>query len=225
MCQSGGCVMVGPFALTPRRVLRRAAAANGGESTAGCRKSGRPTAIPGLLYVARRRGRGPACVGSAPAGEHLRGQYRDAEAAFQSAQGLDPGFHGAHFWLGRVLAEQGRFDEALAELERRLAAPSANARVVAALAHTLAQMGRKDEARHRWLEFVRTAQRDTIPPLSLALAHLGLGEHNQALDCVEQACAARALPLYQIAVDPVFRPIRTEPRFAAVLRLMRLDDV
>ena len=41
-----------------------------------------------------------------------------AEAEFRLAIELNPGFAGAHFWFGRYLTFLGRYDEAMAELQR-----------------------------------------------------------------------------------------------------------
>ena len=63
-----------------------------------------------------------------------------------------------------------------------------------------------------------------MPPLNLAIAHLGLGQHDEALTALERACASRVVPLYQLAVDPIFRPVRDTRRFRAILREMKLDS-
>ena len=72
---------------------------------------------------------------------YLRGEYREAEEALQAASTLDPAFRGSLFWLGRALAEQGRFDDALRMFQARLAEPGANTRVLASLVHTLGADG------------------------------------------------------------------------------------
>jgi len=156
---------------------------------------------------------------------YLRAEYGDAEEALRAARHLDPGFHGSWFWLGRVLAERGRLDEALDALTARLAAPAPNARVVAAVIDTLVRMGRRAAADARWADLQQRAQRESLPPLSVALAHLGRGDRVEAIDLLEQACRDRAPALYQAAVDPVFRPLRSDPRFKAMLQTMGLDRV
>jgi serine/threonine-protein kinase len=153
---------------------------------------------------------------------YLRGQYREAEDAFRTARNLDSGFHGVHFWLGRTLAEQGRLDEALEALQTRLAGPQPNARVVAVLIHTLNRTGRRDDAARAWAELRARAANERVPPLSLAIAYLGLGELDACLDQLERGGDERASTLYQIAVDPIYRPIGHHPRFAALVNRMGL---
>ena len=153
---------------------------------------------------------------------YLRGQYADAEDAFRTARSLDPGFHGVDFWLSRTLVEQGRLDEALDALQARLAGPEPNARVVAVLIHTLTRMGRHEEAARHWQTLQRRMSTERVPPLSTAIAHLGRGEIEQSLEYLERACDERASALYQAAVDPIYRPLSTEPRFLALLGRMGL---
>jgi TolB-like protein/Flp pilus assembly protein TadD len=154
---------------------------------------------------------------------YLRGEYREAEEALQAASTLDPAFRGTLFWLGRTLAEQGRFDDALRMFRARLAEPGANTRVLASLVHTLGLMGRQAEALEPFDQLQREAASGSVPALNLAIAHLGLGQRDEALAEIERACASHAVPLYQLGVDPIFRPVRDTRRFQAVLREMKLD--
>jgi serine/threonine-protein kinase len=155
---------------------------------------------------------------------YLHREYRDGEEALQSACTLDPGFRGSLFWLGRTLAEQGRLEEALQMFEARLCEPAANTRVVASVVHTLGRMGRRAEALERLGHLEREAAAGRVPALNMAIAHLGLDERDEALTELERACAERAVPLYQIAVDPIYQPVRDSRRFEAILREMKLED-
>jgi serine/threonine-protein kinase len=152
---------------------------------------------------------------------YLRGEYRDAEEALQAAVTLDAAFQGSLFWLGRTYVEQGRLDEALAMFEARWEEPSANTRVLASLVHTLSVMGRRSEARQRFDQLREHGGR--VPSLNLAIAYLGLGQHDQAMTHIERAHAERAVPLYQLAVDPVYAPVRETGRVQAILEKMKLD--
>ena len=105
---------------------------------------------------------------------YLRGEYRDAEEALRAATALDPAFRGSLFWLGRTLAEQERFDEALQMFTARWDEPAANTRVLASLVHTLGAMGRRAEALKRFDE-LRRPRPARVPPLNLAIAYLGTG--------------------------------------------------
>jgi len=61
------------------------------------------------------------------------------------------------------------------------------------------------------------------PALPTAMIHMGLGQHDAALDWIERAAEERLAGYYMPSVDPIYEPIRSHPRFTAVLRRMKLD--
>ena len=58
---------------------------------------------------------------------------------------------------------------------------------------------------------------------NLALVSLGSGDHARALNCLEQAYAADTQWLGWLRNDRIFDPLRSEPRFVALLKKLRLD--
>lgn len=155
---------------------------------------------------------------------YLRGDYQEAERALHEAQKMDRAFRGALFWLGRTLAEQGRHDEALAMFQARHGVPGANSRVRASLVHQLGIMGRRADALEQLAHLQQDATIGRVPSLNLAIAHLGLGQNAEAIALLERAHAERAVPLYQVAVDPVYAPVRNSPQVRRILRSMKLDS-
>ena len=89
--------------------------------------------------------------------------------------------------------------------------------VTATAGYTLAASGRRDEAR-RILDQLKTrAAQAYVPPSNLALVHLGLGEHDQALDRLEEAVEARDLLLTFLTAEPRWADLAGHPRFTALL--------
>ena len=155
---------------------------------------------------------------------YLRREYAEAEKSLRAAEALDGGFRGSLFWLGRTLAEQGRLEEALDAFLARLAEPGANTRVLASLVHTLGALGRREEALEHFGQLRQQAITGGVPALNLAIAQLGLGELDEAVAQLERAYGERAVPLYQLAVDPVYERVRGSDRVQAILRGMKLDS-
>jgi hypothetical protein len=54
--------------------------------------------------------------------------------------------------------------------------------------------------------------------LNLALVYLGLGDRTRALDHLEQAYAANSELLVWLKIDRIYDPVRSEPRFIALMR-------
>jgi hypothetical protein len=49
-----------------------------------------------------------------------------------------------------------------------------------------------------------------------------LGQHDRALDYLERGCRQHELPMTALKVHPVYDPLRSAPRFQAVLRQLRM---
>jgi hypothetical protein len=61
------------------------------------------------------------------------------------------------------------------------------------------------------------------PPFNLALVYFGLGDHERALGNLERALAADSQMMAWIGRDAIFDPVRSEPRFVALLKKMRFN--
>jgi hypothetical protein len=57
----------------------------------------------------------------------------------------------------------------------------------------------------------------------MALVSLGLGDHAAAVDYLEKAHAADSEWLAWIKMNRMFDPLRSEPRFVALLKKLGLD--
>jgi prephenate dehydratase len=63
----------------------------------------------------------------------------------------------------------------------------------------------------------------TQSPYNLAKVYVALNDNDKALTELEKAYQARDIWMYNFYVDPVFDPIRSEPRFKAILKKMNLE--
>jgi hypothetical protein len=61
-----------------------------------------------------------------------------------------------------------------------------------------------------------------VPPFSMALVSLGLGDNAAALDYLEKTHAADSEWSAWIKMDRMFDPLRAEPRFVALLKKVGL---
>ena len=61
-------------------------------------------------------------------------------------------------------------------------------------------------------------------PFDLAVVSLGLGDRARALGYLEQAYAADSQWLGWLKNDRIFNPLRSEPRFVALMRKLRFEN-
>jgi hypothetical protein len=62
-----------------------------------------------------------------------------------------------------------------------------------------------------------------VPPCAFARIYEALGEIDNALDWCEKAIDARDSWIFHLNVDPAWDPLRSHPRFQALLGKMNLQ--
>jgi serine/threonine-protein kinase len=144
------------------------------------------------------------------------GRHDDALAHLRKTLDLDPALWLTHNMIGRIYGLKGMTDEALLAFDR--ATELGGSLIVRALAgYTLAAAGRRHEARAILDQLRARSARAYVPPSNLALVHLGLGEHDKALDRLEEAAEARDLLLTFLTVEPRWAGLAGHPRFTALV--------
>jgi len=135
---------------------------------------------------------------------------------------LDPAFAVAYDVLGGALASKGLYNEAVPEMEKAVALSRGAAMPLANLGNVRARMGQRDEARRILQQLADTAKERYTPALAFAMVHVGLGENDQALNWLEKAYEERFNRLAYLKREPVWDPLRSDPRFVELLRRINL---
>ena len=68
------------------------------------------------------------------------------------------------------------------------------------------------------------SSRRFVSPFCTALVYLGLGDKEWALDGLDKAYEARSQWITRLKVDRMFDPLRSEPRFIALLKKVGLGS-
>lgn len=146
-----------------------------------------------------------------------------AIAEYQRALAIEPNFGLANHFLGRAYLAKGEHGRAIEQLRKSNELLGEVPFSVGDLGYALAVAGARDEAERMLAAILRKRSEGFYPALPIALIHLGLGRHEEALDWIEHAATERHVGYYMPSVDPVYDAIRTHPRFRALLRRMNLD--
>lgn len=121
-------------------------------------------------------------------------------------------------WIGIVSGGAGRLDESITAFEKAMQLGDRTPATLCYYVHVLARLGRRDEA----MRSMQTVERATfVPPSSLAIAYVGLGENGRALEQLEKALAARDPLLQYIPVESFLNPLKNDARFHAVVAGMK----
>jgi tetratricopeptide (TPR) repeat protein len=148
-------------------------------------------------------------------------QYDRAIAQFQKIIQMDPNFPPAHTRLGMVYLEKGMYEEAIAEHKKAIALDDSPRRT-ALLGHAYAVAGRKAEAQKILDDLKERSKRRPVSPYDFALIYMGLGDKDQAFVWLEKTYEERLDILWDIKAGPRFDSLRSDPRFAELLRRMKL---
>lgn len=151
---------------------------------------------------------------------YLARQHDAARQAFVDAIALDDRHPMARFWMALNEISRGDLDTAMTAALAARAMMANQPTWVVGYVHAAA--GRRAEAREV-LQVVE-AQRQTtyVSATDLALLHVGLGDHDAALDWLETAVREHARWMEITSVLPMLDPLRGNPRFQKILQAVNL---
>jgi serine/threonine protein kinase/tetratricopeptide (TPR) repeat protein len=150
-------------------------------------------------------------------------RYEQARYHLTRAIAMNPTAEETYRVLGLTLAIEGELDEAERVLREAVAMPGAGSYTTATLGYALARAGggKRAEAESLLVLLELQRERDYVSPVALATLHLGLGQHDHALDWAERAYEERRGWLAYLTVNPLVDPLRGQPRFEALLAKMK----
>jgi tetratricopeptide (TPR) repeat protein len=156
---------------------------------------------------------------------HAR-QYEQAVEQLLKTIELDPNYVTARLYLGFVYEQQGKNEAAIAEFGKAVALSGEGRRPVmeAALGHAYAVAGKRAEAQRILDKLKAVTERRYTSPYSIAVIHAGLGNKEQAYAWLDQAYAERDNWLIYLKVEPRLDPLRSDARFAELLRRIGLTQ-
>ena len=158
-------------------------------------------------------------------GWHLYQTRRFSESAdsLRHLIARDPDAYFAHVFLGVTLEQTGDHAAAVSELEHAVRA-DVNNDDLAQLGHAYATAGRRADAL-RMIQLLQARADSTfVPAASFANVYVGLGDREAAMQWITRALNDHSEWLCFAGVDPVFDPLRADPRFAAVLVRLHLNQ-
>jgi tetratricopeptide (TPR) repeat protein len=119
--------------------------------------------------------------------------------------------------------KKGRLPEAIVEFQRAIQLEPAAAENRSMLAHAYAVSGKKAEALKIIDELKELSKSVYVAPYSIAIVYAGLGEKDQAFAWLDRAYDDRSGYLTWLTTDPQLDNLRSDPRFADLLRRVGLQ--
>jgi TolB-like protein/Tfp pilus assembly protein PilF len=151
-------------------------------------------------------------------------KYDESIEQLKKTISLDEAFFVPHQYLGRTYIQKGMMKEAMAELERARELSDNAPEVVASLGHAYAIAGRTSDAQKALSDLDEIAKERYVLPYFRAAVYTGLGDKDQAFMWLGRAFEERHPGLALINIDPRFDSLRSDPRFADLLRRLNLPQ-
>jgi tetratricopeptide (TPR) repeat protein len=150
------------------------------------------------------------------------GDLEQAETRLRKTLEFGPDFAGAHFELARTLFLQGRLAEAITEAREGVRLSNNDPSFAAILGYVCAKAGQPEEARRILDELTARSKDADVAPIAFALVHAGLDDRDRMFEWLERAYQDRGILLLLTLTDPLLADMRSDPRFADLLRRVGL---
>ncbi len=149
-------------------------------------------------------------------------RYDEAINQYKRVLETDPNFLPARSGLAWAYAFKSMFEEAMAEIQKEKALSPGYFRLNGLLAYVYAMSGRREDAMKVVDELLERSKNEYVPPVSIALAYIGLADKDRAFEWLGKAYELRAGGLISLKVGPYFDILRSDPRYVTFLQKMGL---
>lgn len=149
---------------------------------------------------------------------YLAKQFDQAIEQAHNTLEMDASFAISYQVLGEVYLSKGMYREALLALEQFSALSRSSATSRALLAYSHARLGEHSAALRIIEELTAASKHSLVPALLFALIYAALDDQDQAFSWLEKAYEERFYRLAYLKVDALWDPLRSDSRFADLLR-------
>ena len=150
-------------------------------------------------------------------------RYDEAMQLARETIAIDSRIGAPHAILGMGYEAQQNFDEAIAEYNLGLQLAPNHGFIIGRLGHALAMAKRTDEVHELLNKITPQIKSESFSDLYTAYIYLGLRDWDRVFQHLDRAYERHDPDLPFIAVDPIFDPVGSDPRFTAMIKKLGLS--
>ena len=143
-------------------------------------------------------------------------RYAEAKDALQKAQELNPQLSSLHLTRGKILFSEGRQQDAVAEMEKE----TGEWEKLSGQALAYAAAGHSQESDRALQKLIATHQNDSAYQIAEVYAYRG--EVDKAFEWLDRSFQQRDPGTPELKTGPLMKSLRQDPRYAPLLKKMRL---
>jgi len=150
--------------------------------------------------------------------------YDLATEQLNKALELDPNQPGLHGTIAFVHLQQGRLNEAITELEKTRQIVGANSPyALGDLGYAYVKAGKKAEAIRNLDQLLEFSKHGYMVAVQRASVYVGLGNAEKAFEWLDKGYNEHNTQLSYLKIDPVWQSLRSDARYAALLKKIGLE--
>jgi serine/threonine-protein kinase len=155
----------------------------------------------------------------------LKHQEDKAIEQYEKVLEVDPNFPGAHLDLAAAYAKQQKFSDAIGELQkaRQILGPN-NPYGLGLSGYVYARSGNKEEAQKILNRLISFSTQGLRLSTETALVYAALNDKDKAFEWLEKGIDEQNTGIGYLNILPVWEPLRTDHRFAALLKRIHLTN-
>ena len=149
-------------------------------------------------------------------------RYNEAIEQLRGVIAMDPSHYQAYWFLGHTYAANKQFEEAIAAAEKAVELSERTPGALGILGLVYGLAGRKADALKILNELLELNKTRYVTPAALVNVYIGLGDKEQTFVWLEKAFQERSNYLAYLKVFPIVDPLRSDPRYADLVRRVGL---
>lgn len=152
------------------------------------------------------------------------GNYDQAIKELQSALEISPQFPLTHLWLSRAYQQKKMYKEAIDEYRKTLMVIPNWPVALAGIGNIYGEMKKTTEAQRMLDTLTMLSSREFVTSYGVALVYAGLGDKDKAFQWLDKSYEERSNFLVWLKVEPRWAHIRSDKRFAELVRRVGLPN-
>jgi len=150
-------------------------------------------------------------------------RYEEAIEQERRVIAIDPNHYQAHWFLALTYLANRQIDQAIATSEKAVAISNRAPAALGVLGMAYGAAGRKGEANQILNELLQLEKQRYVSPMAFVYVYTGLGNKDQSFAWLEKAHQERSNGIAFFKVSPTVDQLRSDPRFADLLKRIGLD--
>ena len=150
--------------------------------------------------------------------------YGQLKLLMQRTLARDTSMPWGYDWLGMAYNGLDEHDQSIETYLKAFELSDGTVEVGGGLGHALGEAGETELAKYMSDKYAELSKEYYLPQCQRAFIHLGIGEHEEAIQLLEEAYDAKSWFIIFLKIEPWYNPIRADQRFQAIVDKMAFEE-